>query len=849
MTEHSRLEQAAGLRRRAEEKAKGADGVREHEAEIRESLSPEEARRGPHELRVHQIELEMQNEELCRAQAELDAARARYLDLYDLAPVGYCTVSEKGMILEANLTAADLLGVAVGALVNKPITQFILKEDQDIYYRRRKILFETGEPQVCELRMVKMDGTQFWAYLAATAAQDADGEPVCRVVMSDITERKRAEEALRETKEYLENLIGYANAPIIVWDSQFRITRFNQAFEKLTGRRAADVIGKPLETLFPAASAESSMDLIRKTLGGTRWETVEIAILHLDGSVRTVLWNSANILGADGKTLVATMAQGQDISERKQVEEALSKSEMLNRSLVEHHTDRIFVKDRNSVYVTCNVNYARDLGVRPEQIVGKDDFAFHPWELAEKYRADDQAVMAAGATKDIEERYFVAGEEGWVHTVKVPYRDNQGNVIGVLGTFEDITERKRAEAERDNLEAQLVQAQKMEAIGQLAGGVAHDFNNILQAMVGYSSMLLDRLPEHDETHEFADEIAQGAERAAVLTRQLLAFSRRQLLEMEDLDLNEVVDGLTKMLRRIIAEDVEVEVMEGRRLDIVHADRGQMEQVLLNLCINARDAMPEGGVLTIGTENVVMDSDYCDAHAWASPGRYVLLSVADTGCGMDAQTQARIFEPFFTTKELGKGTGLGLATVYGIVRQHQGMIQVYSEVGKGTTFKVYLPSSKRTATMVRTKVVGRARGGAETILVAEDDEPLRTLAARILESAGYTVLLAANGEEALGLFEKHTADIDLCLLDVVMPKMGGKGVYDVLHQQHPRLRFLFSSGYSTNVIHTGFVLKEGIELIQKPYAPDALLRKVREVLDRPAVDPASESDPREEESPQ
>ncbi|MCX5758435.1 MAG: ATP-binding protein, partial [Candidatus Hydrogenedentes bacterium] len=218
-----------------------------------------------------------------------------------------------------------------------------------------------------------------------------------------------------------------------------------------------------------------------------------------------------------------------------------------------------------------------------------------------------------------------------------------------------------------------------------------------------------------------------------------------------------------MIRRIIGEDVDVEVMEGRRLGIVHADRGQMEQVLLNLCINARDAMPEGGVLTIETKNVTMDQEYCEAHAWALPGRYVLLSVTDTGCGMDAETQARIFEPFFTTKELGKGTGLGLATVYGIVRQHQGVIQAYSEVGKGTTFKVYLSSFKRTASTVGTKIVGRARGGTETILVAEDDETLRTLAARILESAGYTVLLAADGKEALDVFKKHAPGIDLCLL--------------------------------------------------------------------------------------
>lgn len=418
-------------------------------------------------------------------------------------------------------------------------------------------------------------------------------------------------------------------------------------------------------------------------------------------------------------------------------------------------------------------------------------------------------------------KLFLGGR--WYEITVDPILNGGGQYEGAVHIISDVTERR-------SLEDQLHQAQKMEAIGHLAGGVAHDFNNILQAIVAYSSILLESLPEHDEKREFAEEIARGAQRASALTRQLLAFSRRQILEMQDLDLNAVVRGLAKMIGRIIGADIEMKVIEGRSLGIVHADRGQMEQVLMNLCVNARDAMPEGGVLTIETENVVMDEEYCKAHGWASPGRYVLLSVTDTGCGMDAETQGRVFEPFFTTKELGKGTGLGLATVYGIVRQHQGMVQVYSELGKGTRFRVYLPSFEPAAADTEAEPVERARGGTETILVAEDDPTVRKLAARILENAGYKVLLASDGREAIEIFNRRTAPIDLIVLDVIMPKMGGKPVYDVLHQQHAGLRFLFSSGYGTEAIHTGFVLNEGIELIQKPYAPDALLRKVREVLD-------------------
>ena len=425
-----------------------------------------------------------------------------------------------------------------------------------------------------------------------------------------------------------------------------------------------------------------------------------------------------------------------------------------------------------------------------------------------------------------EAKRIVASKSGdkTYRVVSSAVHDAQGDVVAAIEIVEDITGQLA-------LEEQLRQAQKMEAVGQLAGGVAHDFNNILQAMVGYSGMLLDRFDEGTSEHEFVTEIADGADRASRLTRQLLAFSRRQILELEDIDLNDVVLGLTKMIRRVIGENIQVDFTPGHSLATIHADRGQMEQVLLNLCINARDAMPVGGGLGIETENVVLDQAYCETHTWAIPGRYVLLSVTDSGCGMNEETQSRIFDPFFTTKELGKGTGLGLATVYGIIRQHNGMIQVYSEVGRGTALKIYVPAIERAASVVGRKVTGRVVGGSETILVAEDDETLRSLASRILAGAGYTVLLAGDGEKALQVYADYEGDIALVLLDVVMPKLGGRAVFDILSKRRPELRFIFSSGYSVNAVHTDFVLDAGIEFLQKPYAPDALLRKIREVLDK------------------
>jgi CheY-like chemotaxis protein len=305
-----------------------------------------------------------------------------------------------------------------------------------------------------------------------------------------------------------------------------------------------------------------------------------------------------------------------------------------------------------------------------------------------------------------------------------------------------------------------------------------------------------------------------------------------VLKKEDLDLNDVVGSMMKMLSRLIGEHIRIDFVAGHRLGNVYADRGQMEQVLMNLCVNARDAMPDGGILTLETENVLVNGEYLRHHPWAKPGRFVLLSVTDTGIGMDAETLSKIFEPFYTTKEAGKGTGLGLATVYGIVQQHEGMIHPYSEPGKGTAFKIYLPLFSRPAATRAPRVKGAPPRGNETILLAEDDPSVRALTRRILERAGYDVHTAENGVEALRVFEEQGGRFHLALLDVVMPEMGGRGVYDRLRKKYPHLRFLFSSGYSTNSIHKNFVLEDGFELISKPFSPDVLLRKIREILDRP-----------------
>jgi CheY-like chemotaxis protein/two-component sensor histidine kinase len=371
----------------------------------------------------------------------------------------------------------------------------------------------------------------------------------------------------------------------------------------------------------------------------------------------------------------------------------------------------------------------------------------------------------------------------------------------------------------------------MEAVGTLTGGIAHDFNNMLNVILGYAQLVIDEAEKNSTQRRYTQQIQKAGQSAAELVQQLLAFSRRKVIEPKIININSIVTNFQKMLQRIIGADVELRLSLSETISPVMADPVQMEQILMNLCVNARDAMPQGGQLIIETSNTVLDETYQQTHPWAEPGQYVMLSITDTGIGMDEETQARIFEPFFTTKELGKGTGLGLAVVYGIVKQHKGVIHVYSQKGKGTTFKIYLSAFSGAAEEIKKAQTITIKGGNETILLAEDNDMLRELAETILKDLGYMVLTAKDGDEAILLFAVHSNEIHLSILDIIMPVCSGREAYERMRAIKPDSKVLFVTGYSTATTHTDFIHKEELPILQKPFTKESLARKVREALDK------------------
>jgi PAS domain S-box-containing protein len=564
-------------------------------------------------------------------------------------------------------------------------------------------------------------------------------------------------------------------------------------------------------------------DEVQRAIAEDRSFRLQYRIQPAGGGERWVWEQGRQVKFADGH---APVLEGfiTDITERKRAHEALRDSEAKYRSLIENLTQSVFLKDRDLQFVAVNGPFCRSLGLRDDQIIGRNDLDFFPAEMAEQFRADDRIVLSQGQRLEREEQTLLNGKLRTVMTVKSPVRDEAGRVVGVLGIFWDITEQR-------TLEAQLRQAQKMDAVGQMAGGIAHDFNNLLTAVLGNLELAQMELPDVHPARELLTSAIKAGFRAAELTRQLLSFARQTPLRPGLLCLNASVDETVRLLRRTIDPRIILETRPAGELWNVQADASQMGQVLMNLCLNARDAMPKGGTLTLETGNQALDADSVLAHADGRPGEFVRLSVEDTGEGMPPEVRDHVFEPFFTTKGPGKGTGLGLAVVFGIVKQHGGWIECETSLGKGTRFDIYLPRSKDVEQPAPENTTAAVAGGCELVLLADDQELVRTLGRDILERFGYRVLTAADGQEAVDMYRQRMKDIELVVLDYAMPRLSGLDTLHLLRELNPNIPVLFSSGYYSEQALQAMEKEEMVGFVGKPYRPGELARCVRDILDR------------------
>ena len=645
----------------------------------------------------------------------------------------------------------------------------------------------------------------------------------------EIVERVQAEAALRVERDRAQRYLDTAGVILLAIDLDGRITLINREGCDLLGWTEKELLGRDwIETCVPARARAEVRGRFSEVVGGDL-SIVENAVVVRSGEERLIEWSNT-LLRDDAGRVIGTFSSGSDITERHRNAAALRVAEERMRFALQSAGVGIWEMD----YATGTLTWSETLEAQYGLLPGTFEGTFGAF-VARIYPDDRQPLldsvgkaMTSGADFSVQHRsLWPDGTVRWLSGAGRIHLGEDGKALRGVGISLDVTA-------RHTLEEQYQQAQKMEAIGRLAGGVAHDFNNLLTEILGHCELLLADLEPGDPRRADIAAIDQAGARGAGLTRQLLAFSRKQIIEPTVLDLNGVVTDMRAMLGRLIGEDVTIVLHLRPELGAVKADRGQMEQIVMNLALNARDAMPKGGILTIETANVELDQHYATMHLAVTPGPYVALSVTDTGSGITPEVQARLFEPFFTTKEPGKGTGLGLATVHGIVTQSGGSVDVYSEIDKGTVFKVYLPQADAAEmVMAPAPLVSRPRAGVETVLVVEDVEGLRALTGRLLQRQGYTVVTAANADDALRQFDQHPS-IDVLLTDVVMPGASGPELAQQLVGRRPGLKVVYMSGFTEEAIVHHRVLNHGIAFLHKPFTSEGLGRKIREVLDEDVV---------------
>jgi len=786
---------------------------------------------------------------IARKQAEEALLKAGALQqaIFNSANFSSIATDAQGVIQIFNVGAERMLGYAAADVMNK-MTPADLSDPKELIARAEALsvefsttitpgfealVFKTtrGVEDIYNLTYIRKDGSRFPAIMSVTALRDAQDAVIGYLLIgTDNTVREQAEAQL-----HLQGAALNAAANAIAITDRSGLTEWvNPAFSELTGYTSAEAVGKNPRDLVRSDQHEPAFykNLWDTILSGNVWRG-EMVNRRKDNSLYTEEQTITPVRDLQGD-ISHFIAIKQDITEQKRAEEefresveSLRTSEERTRFALENANVGIWDMDYTTGVLRWSETLEAHYGLRPGTF-GRTFEAF-----VERIHPDDRAsvletvgkAMKAGTDFSVQNRsVWPDGTVRWLSGTGRILLGEHGEPVRGVGISLDVTERR-------TLEAQFQQAQKMEAVGRLAGGVAHDFNNLLTAILGYCELLLEDIGQDDPRGADITEIQKAGTRAAGLTRQLLAFSRKQIIEPTRLDLNAIVADIRGMLGRLIGEDVKIVVTLVPDLAPVLADRGQVEQVVMNLAVNARDAMPKGGTLTIETANVQLDEHYVTTHLDVKPGHYVVLTVTDTGTGMTPAVRARLFEPFFTTKEPGKGSGLGLSTVYGIVTRSGGSVGVYSELGKGTAFKVYFPRADAAQKVAETPArVARPSAGSQTVLVVEDEEGLRELAKRLLQRLGYTVLVAADAVEAHRVFDEHPA-IDLLLTDVVMPGASGPELTRQLIEQRPTLKVIYMSGYTEDAIVQHGVLKPGIAFLNKPFTSQTLGQKIRDVLER------------------